>query len=105
MAKQKEVQHAKKRQTRSNAVIEHLEALVEAQHKKKAGLSAIDPVMKVSTPMQESKGKVRKKNRLVRLLQLQALAVMPHPFGAQLGAGQPGLHLIVEPSDLEKPST
>ena len=86
VAKEKEAQHEKKRQTRSNAVIEHVEALVEAQRKKKAGPSALGPVMKVSTPIQETKGKVRKKNRLVRLLQLSVLAVMSHPFGAQLAS-------------------
>ena len=84
MAKQKEAWHAKKRQARSDTVIEHLKTLVEAQRKMKAGPSALHPVMKVSTPMQETKGKVRKRNILVRLLQLLVLAVMSQPFGAQL---------------------
>ena len=91
VAKEKEARQAKKRQARSNAVIEHLEALAEAQGKKKAGPSALDPAMEVPALMQVTKGKARKKNRLVRLLQLPALTVMSHPFGAQLGSCTTGV--------------
>ena len=84
MAKQKEARHTKEREARCNAVIEHLEARAEGQHKKKAGRSALGPVMGVSAPMQETKGKVNKNKDklLVWLLQLSAQAMMSHSFGA-----------------------
>ena len=92
VAKQKEAHHAQKRQARSTAVIEHLEALTEAQRKNKARPSALDPIRDIPNPMQETKGKVKqKKNKLVRLLQLSALAVMSHPFGAQLASWTTGV--------------
>ena len=66
VAKQKEASHAQKRQARSTAVIEHLEALAEAQRQKKVRPSALDPIRDVPNPMQETKGKVKnKKNKLV----------------------------------------
>ena len=72
-------------------MIEHLEALTEAQRKNKARPSALDPIRDIPNPMQETKGKVKqKKNKLVRLLQLSALAVMSHPFGAQLASWTTG---------------
>jgi hypothetical protein len=42
--------------------------------------------MAEATPMQETKGKPTKKARLKRLLELSALAIMSHPFGAQLAS-------------------
>ena len=45
----------------SNAVIKHLEALVEAHRKKKVRTSALHPVMAKATPMQSTKGKVKKR--------------------------------------------
>jgi hypothetical protein len=75
----------------STAVIEHLEALAETQRKKKAGPSALDPVVAEATPMQATKGKSKKKNKLVRLLQLSALARMLHPFRAQLASWMTGV--------------
>jgi len=44
-------------------VIENLEALAEAQQKKKAGPLALDPVMAKTTPLQATKGKWKKKSR------------------------------------------
>ena len=48
------------------AVIENLEALAEAQQKKKAGPLALDPVMAKTTPLQATKGKWKKKSRPVQ---------------------------------------
>jgi hypothetical protein len=91
VAKQREdIKQAKKRRAFSAAVTEHLEALAEAQRKKKARPSALDPVLTGSTPMQETKGKPTTKNKLVRLLKLSALAIMSHPFGAQLASWTTG---------------
>ena len=63
VAQQKGGHETKKRQARSNAIIKCLKELAEAQrNKKKTGPSALDPVMTVSTPMEEtSKGKVKKR--------------------------------------------
>ena len=92
VAKQKEARQAQKRQARSRAMVEHLEALADAQRKRKAGPSALDPIAAVPNPMQETKGNLKKKkNKLVRLLQLSALAVMSHPFGAQLASWTTGV--------------
>ena len=91
VAKQKEARQAKKRQARSKALVEHLEALAEAQRKRKAGPSALDPIRDVPNPMQETKGKVKhKKNKLVRLLHLSALAVMSQPVDTQLASWTTG---------------
>ena len=47
--------------------------------------------MVVPTPMQETKGRVKKKNKLVRLLRLSVLAgMLAHPFGAQLASRMTG---------------
>ena len=89
VTKQKEVRQTRKRQERSAAVIKHLEELQEAQRKKKAGPSALDPLANQATPMQATKGET--KNKLARLLQLSALAVMSHPFGAQLASWTTGV--------------
>ena len=91
VAKQKEACQAKKRQARSTALVEHLEALAKAQRKRKAGPSALDPIRDVPNPMQETKGKVKhKKNKLVRLLHLSALAVMSQPVDTQLASWTTG---------------
>jgi hypothetical protein len=91
VAKQREDKQAKKRRAFSAAVTEHLEALAKAQRKRKARPSALDPVLTGSTPMQETKGKPTTKNKLVRLLKLSALAIMSHPFGAQLASWTTGV--------------
>ena len=67
VAKQKEANHVQKRQARSNAVIEHLEALAEVQRKKKARPSALNrPIRDVPNPIQETKGKVKNKKKKTR---------------------------------------
>ena len=98
VAKQKEARLAQKRKARLTAVIEYLEALAEAQRKKKARSSALDPIKDVPIPMQETKGKVKnKKNKLVQLLQLSALGVMSHLFGAPLASWMTGVAVDCEP--------
>ena len=54
VARQKEVRQTRKRQARSNSAIKHLEALAEAQRKKKAGPLAPDPVTTEATPAHAS---------------------------------------------------
>jgi len=72
-----------------HAVVEHVKTLIETHRKKKAGPSALDPVLATETPMQATKGKQH--NKLVRLLQLSALAVMSHPFGTELASWTTGV--------------
>jgi hypothetical protein len=89
VARIKEVRQTKKRQEYSAAVVAQLEALAESQRKRKARPSALDPVLNEDTPMQQTKG--TKGNKLVRLLKLSALAIMSHPFGAQLASWTTGV--------------
>jgi hypothetical protein len=90
-AQEKELQHTKKRRAYSDAVVQHLESMDKAQRMRKAPPSALDPVMAEATPVQETKGKPTKKVRLKRLLELSVLAIMSHPFGAQLASWTTGV--------------
>jgi hypothetical protein len=82
-----------KRQANSAAIDEHLEAVAAAHRKQKAGPSALDPAKSAETPMQRTQGnsKKNKKNSMVRLMQLSAMAIMSHPFGAQLASWTTGV--------------
>jgi hypothetical protein len=79
-----------KRRVYSEAVVQHLEEVAEAHKQKKQGPSALDPALGEPTPMKEAKGKF-KKNKLMRLMQLSALAVMSHPFGKELANWDTGV--------------
>jgi hypothetical protein len=87
----KEIQQTKKQRAYSDAVVQHLDDIAKAQRMRKAPLSTLDPVMAEATPMQEIKGKPTKKARLKRPLELSALAIMSHPFGAQLASWTTGV--------------
>ena len=89
--REKAIQNTKKRRAHSTAVIDHLEAMAKAQRMRKTAPSALDPVMAEATPVQETKGKSPKKKKLKRLLQLSTLAMMSHPFGAQLASWTTGV--------------
>jgi hypothetical protein len=85
------LQHTKKRRAYSTAVSDHLEAMAKAQRLRKTAPSALDPVMAEATPMQNTKGKSPNKKKLKRLLHLSPLAIMSHPFGAQLASWTTGV--------------
>jgi hypothetical protein len=73
-----EVARLTKRRAYLHSVVEQMEALAESQRKRKARLLALNPVLaEESTPMQQTKD--TKSNKLVRLLQLSALAIMSGP--------------------------
>ncbi len=88
---EKALKNIKKRRACSTAVIDHLEAMAKAQRLRKKAPSALDPVMAEATPVQETKGESPKKRKLKRLLQLSTLAMMSHPFGAQLASWTAGV--------------
>jgi hypothetical protein len=91
MAQAKKGMQKQKRREASAAVIKHLEAVAEAHRTQKAGPSALDPIRSAETPMKQAQGKTKKKNKIVRLMQLSALAIMSHPFGAQLASWTTGV--------------
>jgi hypothetical protein len=88
-ARAKEVQYTTKRRAYSAAVIEHLEAVAKKQRERKATPPSVKSVSAESTPLKATKG--TKKGKLKRLLQLSALAIMSHPFGAQLASWTTGV--------------
>jgi hypothetical protein len=67
------------------AVIQHLETAAEAHRKRRAGPSALDPVLAKETPLKRTKSNYYKKKSM-SLLKLSALAVMSHPFGIELAS-------------------
>jgi hypothetical protein len=93
VAEAKVVKQKQANRVRSEAVIRHLESVAEAHRKQKAGPSALDPTRACETPMQKTKGKQgkKKKTKVKRLLQLSAMAIMSHPFGAELASWTTGV--------------
>jgi hypothetical protein len=77
--------------TYSERVIAHLEEVAEAHRKRKrAGPSALDPILAEETPMKKAKGN-SKNNKLTQLLKLSALAIMSHPYGDELARWDQGV--------------
>jgi hypothetical protein len=84
----------RRRQAYTDAVMKQLGAVAQAHREKKAGPLATDPMLlSKSTPTQKARGKSRNKkmNKIVQLLKLSALAVMSHPFGAELASWDNGV--------------
>jgi hypothetical protein len=90
LAKAKAATQTRQRHAYADAVVQQLESVAKAHKARRAGPSAMDPVLSKETPTQKAKGK-SKKNKLVKLLKLSALAVMSHPFGAELASWDKGV--------------
>jgi hypothetical protein len=84
---------SRERRAYTDAVQQQLESVALAHREKRAGPSAMDSVLSKDTPTQKAKGKSKKKkkNKVVQLLKLSALAVMSHPFGAELARWEKGV--------------
>jgi hypothetical protein len=86
----------RRKQAFTDAVMKQLGSVAQAHHEKKMGPLAMDPMLlPKGTPTQKAKGKSRnkKKSKIVQLLKLSALAVMSHPFGAELASWDKGRRL------------
>jgi uncharacterized protein (DUF1501 family) len=90
LAKAKAAAQTKQKRAYADAVVQQLESVAKAHQERRGGPSAMDPVLSRETPTQKAKGK-SKKNKLVKLLKLSALAIMSHPFGAELASWDKGV--------------